>query len=386
MSDFDVLVVGTGIVGHASAFTLSRLGLRVGVVGQSGAKANVQHTANGRSPFGNRVFAIRPSIKKFLTESLVWDGLSKERIQSITRMNVEGNAGERLTLDAHEAGVLELAWIVESENLKKSITKQLTNEPMVTQFNADITDVQRGGDEVRLATSQGLFTCKLLIGADGSKSMVRRCCDIKTQSRDYKYTGLVANFSIAHAHRGAAYQQMGSSGVIGYLPLPGNLVSVVWSTSDDLSGKINEETILSELKNRYDPLNIVSMESSLGRFPLKRGTPSSAAMDRVILVGDAAHQFLPLAGQGLNVGLADVETLASVVKECGDGDPGCLSVTNRYRRARREEIESFTRFTELMHDTSSSDKAVYRALQRFGFGAVNQIGILKRFFIDKALG
>jgi 2-polyprenyl-6-methoxyphenol hydroxylase-like FAD-dependent oxidoreductase len=179
---------------------------------------------------------------------------------------------------------------------------------------------------------------------------------------------------------------MGSSGVIGYLPLPGNLVSVVWSTSDDLSGKINEETILSELKNRYDPLNIVSMESGLGRFPLKRGTPSSAAIDRVILVGDAAHQFLPLAGQGLNVGLADVETLASVVKEYGDVDPGCLSVTNRYRRARREEIESFTRFTELIHDTSSSDKAVYRTFQRFGFGAVNQIGILKRFFIDKALG
>ncbi len=381
-----MLIVGTGIVGHASAVTLSRLGLRVGVVGQSGLNANIQHKANGHSPFGNRVFAIRPSIKKFLTESGVWDELSKERVQPITRMNVEGDAGERLTLDAHEAGVLELAWIVESENLKKSITKQLTNEPLVTQLNADISDVEHGGDEVRLVTSLGLLTCKLLIGADGSKSMIRRCCDIKTHRRDYKYTGLVANFSTLHAHRGTAYQQMGSSGVIGYLPLPGNLVSVVWSISDDLSEEISEDTILSELKNRYDPLNIVSVESGLGRFPLKKAIPSTTAKGRVILIGDAAHQFLPLAGQGLNVGLADVETLASVVKDYGDGDAGCLSVTNRYRRARREEIESFTRFTELMHDTSSSDKAVYRVLQRFGFGTVNRVGILKRFFIDKALG
>jgi 2-polyprenyl-6-methoxyphenol hydroxylase-like FAD-dependent oxidoreductase len=106
----------------------------------------------------------------------------------------------------------------------------------------------------------------------------------------------------------------------------------------------------------------------------------------VVLVGDAAHQFLPLAGQGLNVGLADVAKLKGLVKQYGLEDPGKLSVVNRYRRARKEEIKSFTYFTEAMHDTVVRGSNFYRPMHNLGFWAVRHANVLKRVLIKKAVG
>ena len=384
MTDYDVLIAGAGVAGSATAVALSRLGLRVALADtnvQAGGALNEPLTGDG---FENRVFAIRPSIKRFLIDERLWNNIAEERVQCVTRMHIDGEGRERLTLGAHDAGILELASIVESANLRRSICARLDDS--VVRLNVEIQAVEQDLDFVTVVTSGGQMSCRLLVAADGANSAVRRQSDISVSERDYKYTGLVANFTVARPHRDAAYQWMGTEGVIAYLPLPGNLVSIVWSASDELAGQLDENTLSEELAKRYDPLGIVDLVSGIGRFPLLRMLPQTVARGRVVLVGDAAHQFLPLAGQGLNVGLADVAELTALVERHGLEDAGAFSVVNRYRRARKEEVESFTYFTESMHDMAVSRSSFCRAVHGFGFEAVGRTNILKRFLIQKAVG
>ena len=167
---------------------------------------------------------------------------------------------------------------------------------------------------------------------------------------------------------------------------PGNLVSMVWSLKDELAQDIDEHVLRDFLAERYNPLEIGGLKSAIGRFPLRRVLPQSVASGRVVLVGDAAHQFLPLAGQGLNVGLSDTAQLCSLIKEYGLIDPGSLSVINRYRRARKEEIESLTWFTEAIHDMAIDGTEWCHSFQNIGFNSVRRSNILRQFFIDKAMG
>ena len=384
MTNYDVLISGSGLVGSATAVALSRLGLRVALIHSNILSSSARSKTLTDENFENRVFAIRPSIKRFLTDEQLWNNISKERVQCVTRMHIDGEARERLTLEAHDAGIMELASIVESNNLRRSICARLDDS--VAKLYSEIQAIEQDLGFVTVVTSAGKLTCKLLVGADGSNSLVRHQCGISVRERDYRHTGLVANFAVAQPHRGAAYQWMGPEGVIAYLPLPGNLASIVWSAPDHLAHRLDENVLLEELANRYDPLGIVRLVSQIGRFPLRRVLPRTTSHRRVILVGDAAHQFLPLAGQGLNVGLADTAKLTALVRQHGLEDPGSLSVINRYRRARKEEIESFTYFTEAMHYMGVGGIDFFRSIQKFGFGAVGKSEALKRFFIQKAVG
>ncbi|MDA0238190.1 MAG: FAD-dependent monooxygenase, partial [Proteobacteria bacterium] len=337
-------------------------------------------------PYSNRVFAIRPSTKRFLMDSHFWDDISKERVQLVRRMQVDGASRPSLTLDAHDAGVLELACIVENDNLKRAVGVHLRRDQSLELLCGEILSIEQMPGFVRVLTSLGEMTCKLLVAADGSESLVRKFSGLSVATRDYECTGLVANFTVARAHQNVAYQWMGKDGVIAYLPLPGNLVSMVWSVTDELAHDIDEHVLCDLLAKRYDPLKISGLESAIGRFPLRRVLPQSVALGRVVLVGDAAHQFLPLAGQGLNVGLSDTAKLCFLIKQYGTTDPGSLSVVNRYRRARKEEIESLTWFTEAIHDIAVDGSELCHSFQDLGFASVRHSNILRRFFIDKAMG
>lgn len=386
MVNYDVLVAGAGTVGCATAVTLSRLGLRVAIIGPKSPIDDAMSEPLAGMPYDNRVFAIRPSTKQFLMESYFWDDLASERAQSVRRIQVDGASRPSLTLDAHDAGVLELACIVENDNLKRAIGRHVRSEQSVEFLGGEVLSIEQKLHFVRVVTSSGEMTCKLLVAADGSDSVVRQFSGLSVATRDYGCTGLVANFTTALAHQNTAYQWMGQDGVIAYLPLPGNLVSMVWSVRNELAQEVNEHVLCDLLAERYNPLKITSLNSAIGRFPLRRTLPQSVSLGRVVLVGDAAHQFLPLAGQGLNVGLSDTAKLCSLIKAYGMIDPGSLSVINRYRRARKEEIESLTWFTETIHDMASDESQLCRSLQDIGFAAVRGSNIFRRFFIDKAMG
>ena len=384
MTDYDVLIAGAGLVGSATAISLSRLGLRVALVEPSGSTVSAQPERLTTECFDNRVFAIRPSTKRFLTDEQLWNNISEKRVQRVTRMHIDGEGRERLTLGAHDAGIVELACIVENDNLWRSICSRLDDS--VARLNGDILAIDQEPGLVTVVTSKRKVNCKLLVAADGANSVVRRHCEISVGERDYNYTGLVANFTVARPHRGAAYQWMGAEGVIAYLPLPGNLVSLVWSAQDEFVRGLDDDFLFEELSKRYNPLGIVDLVSRIGRFPLRRVLPQTVTSGRVVLIGDAAHQFLPLAGQGLNVGLADTAKLTGLVKQYGLEDPGRLAVVNRYRRARKEEIEIFTYFTEVMHDMAVRGSDCYRTLHNIGVGAVRHADVLKRVLIKKAVG
>jgi len=158
MTDYDVLIAGAGLVGSATAISLSRLGLRVALVEPSGSTVSAQPERLTTECFDNRVFAIRPSTKRFLTDEQLWNNISEKRVQRVTRMHIDGEGRERLTLGAHDAGIVELACIVENDNLWRSICSRLDDS--VARLHGDILAIDQEPGLVTVVTSKRKVNCK----------------------------------------------------------------------------------------------------------------------------------------------------------------------------------------------------------------------------------
>jgi len=174
--------------------------------------------------------------------------------------------------------------------------------------------------------------------------------------------------------------------VIAFLPLPSGRTNLVWSLKNELARELNEGNILERVSALFNPLGIRALETSIGKFPLGKLKASATCSGRVALVGDSAHQFLPLAGQGLNVGLSDVQKLVELIALFGQVDPGSDAVINRYRRARREEIESFSFVTGAIHQSLISSRRIGELFRDTSLDLINHCHLAKRFLVNKAAG
>ena len=207
--------------------------------------------------------------------------------------------------------------------------------------------VEDAAAHVTLASGETL-EADLIVGADGAHSWVRAQIGSKATRRDYRQTGVVANFKAEKPHGETAYQWFRDTEIIALLPLPGDHVSLVWSARTDHADALlalDPAQLAAEVETAtQNMLGALECVTPAQGFPLALQTVDRLIAPRVALVGDAAHLIHPLAGQGMNLGLRDVAALADVLanKEAFRdlGDPVLL---RRYERARREDIQKLDR-------------------------------------------
>lgn len=391
----DIAIVGGGLVGRSLACALAGSGLRMAIVEPRPASPpDFQATDIAAARFDARVYALSHRSRAFLEAQGVWDHLVAGRVAPVQEMQIFGDDGRaRLEFNAYRNGVPELAAIVEESNLQQAMDAALAGRDDV-RIHAGVGCEQVTWSDAlaTLSLSDGSqLEARLVVAADGADSRTRAAAGLGAKVRDYGQQGVVANFTAARSHGGIARQWFLDDGVLALLPLPGDAVSMVWSTSDShaeqlraLDGDGLAQAVAQASAHCLGELRIVG---AVNAFPLRRLHADALIGPRLALVGDAAHNVHPLAGQGLNLGFADAEALAAVLRGRGaERDCGTRALLRRYERSRKEDILAMEYVTDGLHTLFGSRLPGIPVLRNAGLTLTDRFAPLKRLLVKRALG
>lgn len=381
--DSDLIIVGGGPVGLAIARAVR--GARIAVVSRAEAPAV-------EGGFDARVYAISPGNVRFLQELRAWQGVPAERLTPVHAMRVFGDRpASALTFDAYRAGVPELAWTVEDCALQAALaqTVQAAEDVRVVHAAVAGVDVQPAGARVRLADGSELHG-RLLIGADGARSLVREAAAIPVRESAYGQTAVVANFGCEKPHRHTAYQWFQAGPVLALLPLPQQRVSMIWSmpiAEAERRLSLAPDEWCAELERATGGvLGAFTPDTPPRSYPLRRLAARRLVAPRVALVGDAAHVIHPLAGQGLNIGLQDTRELARVLsRRAPEQDPGDLALLRRYERARAEPILAMDFLVDGLFRLFGAPAAPAARLRNAGLNLTGRLPVVKNLLMRHAM-
>lgn len=396
--------------------------------------------------FSNRCSSLTPSSVQFLDQIGAWRHLARERVQAYQEMQVwDGVTGARIEFDwapgsTPTAGTT-IAYMNENLNLTSGLLKRLEELGGVSVFdNARVESIAYGEETeevdlrewpvVHLSGGKQL-SARLLVGADGANSPVRSFAGIDAKGWDYNRHGVVATLQMegegwGGEHSKIAYQRFLPTGPVAMLPMPGNYSTLVWSTTPqrasllkslsakdfialvnaafrlsttDLdymhtqqSGQVEEYAWRLE-HTSFDyqavPQTVTAVqEGTVASFPLKLRHADTYIAERVALVGDAAHTIHPLAGQGLNQGQGDVQSLAKTIEYAVSHgqDIGVTMSLEPYVSERYAANHVLLGVCDKLHKLYSVGSGPLVPLRSVGLSAVNALGPLKSFIMNQAAG
>ena len=232
---------------------------------------------------------------------------------------------------------------------------------------------------------------RLLVGADGRDTWVRQSARLGAVDTPYGEKGVVANLSSEKPHRNIARQWFSAEGVLAYLPLPGNRISVVWSTRDDFADELcalPAEDFCARVAAGGDmALGQLGLITPPAAFPLRLIRVRQAVAPRLALIGDAAHGIHPLSGHGINLGFQDASELASLLASVKPWhDIGDLRLLQRYQRARSEETALLQTTTDGLRRLFRASPPGLRGLRNLGLNLTDGLPFVKNTLVRYALG
>jgi ubiquinone biosynthesis UbiH/UbiF/VisC/COQ6 family hydroxylase len=381
---FDMAIVGAGTAGLALA--RAARGLRVALVAPECAP---------RAPEGEieaRVYALSPGNAAFLAALGAWQAIAPERIAPVHAMQVHGDAAGAIEFDAYRAGARELAWIVEERALLAALWQGLeVRDGLEVIAPAQCRRLELGAAAAQLELDDGRrLAARLVVGADGANSLVRSEAGIAAAAQDYGQRGVVANFACQRAHGNVARQWFQGGPVLALLPLPGQRVSMVWSTGESEAARLlalDATALAREVAAAAGgALGELAPLTAARAFPLRRLAAEAVVAARVALVGDAAHVVHPLAGQGANLGLQDARVLAAVLAAREPWrDAGDLRLLRRYARARAGEALAMQATVHGLHRLFAAHAAPLAWLRNAGLNLSDRLPVIKNLLIRQAM-
>jgi 2-octaprenyl-3-methyl-6-methoxy-1,4-benzoquinol hydroxylase len=338
MNQFDCVVVGGGMVGAASALSLAELGLKIAIIEKSAPKDFTPEQA-----FDLRVSAISIASEQLLKQLDVWQQLQQWRMCPYERLGVWESEQSYTEFNATDIKQTHLGHIIENRLIQLTLWQKLQQHSNITLLCPEtLMSIEQSTTDVELTLSTSIIKAKVVIGADGANSYVRKLMNIGTTGWDYAQSAMLINVKTEKVQQNITWQQFLPSGPLAMLPMPGNYASLVWYHDKDeikrlsaLSDRHLTQEIMQHFPERLGKVDVINKAA----FPLTRRHANQYQKGRVLLIGDAAHTINPMAGQGVNLGFKDVKALQHVIaKAIGNGESWHEpQVLRRYQQQRRTD-------------------------------------------------
>jgi 2-octaprenyl-6-methoxyphenol hydroxylase len=386
--DYDLVIVGGGIVGLTLASALKDSGFSVLLV-----EAKVESAAVAKG----QAYAVH------MLSALIFQGIG---IWNKILPNIETFRRVRLS-DADYPAVVEwetgdintkyLGYVAEHQALLHPLHEFVKNCPNVTYLcPAQVVNIQYQQDvvtmDVKIADQMQTVRTKLVVAADGSRSPIRQAAGIKTRGWKYWQSCIVAFVKPEKPHNNTAYEKFWSSGPFAILPLPGNRCRIVWTAPHEEAKALcalDDEQFLRKLQARYgNQMGKLELLGDRFIFQVQLMQSDRYALHRLALIGDAAHNCHPVGGQGLNLGIRDVAALAQVLQEADaqGEDIGNIEVLKRYERWRQRENLTILGFTDLLDRMFSNNILPVVIVRRLGLWMMQRIPMVKVFALKLMIG
>jgi 2-polyprenylphenol 6-hydroxylase len=393
--DFDVIIVGAGVIGTVMAGLLAARKLsaagRVAVVADRFAAA-----PPAQADWDLRVFALSRSSERLLKVCGAWDLLPAQRVYAYERMCVWDAGGEprgkgSLRFDCAEIGEPNLGYIADGRALQWACL-QAARAAGVALIEAGLASISITPRDISMRLSDGRsLSSQLLIAADGQESTARGLLGIETAGHSYHQDALVAHVHTAKPHGNTAWQRFLPGGPLAFLPLSDRRSSIVWSVALAEAARLQamDGTAFGAALNAAsgEVLGECTLSTPPARYPLKLQYALDYVRPRAVLLGDAAHVVHPLAGQGLNLGLLDCAALADVLGDArGAGEFGEHKLLRRYERWRRSENLLAAGALDALERLFSAADPIRTSLRATGLSAVGKMPFVKRRLAQRALG
>lgn len=408
VQQFDLVIVGAGMIGAALAASLQGQGLRIALLDSAthdGLLAELPSFDGGQSlsvsSFEPRVSALTQTSLTLLRELGAWQYVQPQRVQAYQHMQVWDELGTgQVHFDAAELHSESLGCIVENQNLVKALHRLLVAESKVQGFyGQNIESLSRHGlcSSLRLSDGQAL-EAKLLVAADGANSFVRQRLGFETREWDYGHQAIVATVALEQGHQATAWQRFSEQGPLALLPLRAteqeaqSYCSIVWSQQTERARELmalDDTDFMAALTRASEGrLGAVRAVSERFSYPLRQRHAKTYVKPGAVLVGDAAHTIHPLAGQGVNQGFKDVVSLAEVlIKAKAQAVPlGHEYILKRYQRQRQGDNLMMMASMEGFKQLFGSASPALRLLRNVGMSWVNDQHLLKAQLARKAMG
>jgi 2-octaprenylphenol hydroxylase len=307
-------------------------------------------------------------------------------------MEIHGDAGGRLDFSAYDAGADALAWIVESATVQWELWQSAKRQANLALLcPARPQQLECGDDHARLTLEDGRgIHARLVVAADGAESWTRSTAGIEVNFHSYDQLGVVANFRCETPHLDTAFQWFRADGVLAWLPLPEQMMSMVWSTPQTNAQQLLSLDAAALAVHVADAgghrLGELSQVTPAAAFPLRLMRAPSVIGQRLVLIGDAAHTVHPLSGHGINLGFQDARSLAELLAEkpvhidCGDH-----ALLRRHERARKEEVVALQTATHGLHQMFSTASRPLSLLRNAGLNVTNALPMVKDVLVRYAI-
>ena len=400
MNEYDVIIIGAGMVGATAACLLAEAGkletcppVKIAVV----EAITPQPFTNDN--FDPRVAAITEKSRQCLDRCYVWSSIEKSRVSPYLSMNVwDAESTGQISFDCDEIHQPNLGHIVESRVIVSALLEKIAEHDHVDLIcPAKIVDYRRDKNNITIDLDDASsLSAKLLIGADGGSSKVRDHFGFKLKEWNYQQEAIVSTVRTEKSNNRTAWQSFTAKGPLAFLPLDDkdNLhhCSLVWSQDSNIAQKLmslDDQDFCGALTDASESClgEILSIDQRFS-FPLVQRHAAEYAQPRVVLVGDAAHTIHPLAGQGVNLGFSDVEVLVDEIQRAWsrDADIGNLVVLSRYQRRRKPDNLAMMALMESFKRLFATDRLSMKLLRSFGMSKLDDLSFLKTAIIKKAMG
>jgi 2-octaprenyl-6-methoxyphenol hydroxylase len=390
--DYDVLIIGGGLVGASLACALRPSGLKIAVV------EAVPFGAPAQPSYDDRTVALALGSQRILHTMGLWSTLETRGVNPIARIHISdrGHLGVARLTAAH-AGTAVLGYVVENRVLGAALQQALAAEPAIDLIcPASLRALEFADDRVTATLDKAgqhmRLHARLLVAADGTRSTARELAGIAAREVNYAQTAIVSNVTPERAHENTAYERFTDTGPLALLPMSEGRCAVVWSMRPaDVEGvlALDDSEFLARLQARFGQrLGRLRQPGKRIAYPLRLLRAREHVRARLAIIGNAAHTVHPVAGQGFNLGLRDVATLAEVLTDAAraGNDIGDLAVLHAYDRWRRRDTSAVSTFTGGMIRVFSNDFAPLAAARGLGLLAVDMLPLVKHALLRRTMG